>query len=66
MDEKRLSAFEAMLCETVEEAAQIEHKLAQLRENGRVKSATYQQLFAMKLTYETLLNLYAKHGLWKK
>lgn len=63
MSQERLEKFEAMLAHVKEEYASTCATLADLRAQNKVRTATYQQLFARKMTLDSLLSLYEKHGL---
>lgn len=58
-----LVRFRAMRDATLEELAQTEATLGELRAQGKVKTATYQQLFARKMTLSAFADLYRQHGL---
>ncbi len=62
-DEERLKRFEAVLADLQSEQAQVAETMEELRAKGRVKSATYQQLMARKLTLQTLESFFERHGL---
>lgn len=63
MSEERLGRFEAMLMSVQEEYASTCATLAKLRAQNKVRTATYQQLFARKMTLESFLSLYERNGL---
>ncbi len=63
MDEKRLAAFEAMLASILSQYDSTVEKMAQLKADGREKTATYRQLFADKLQYQSILSYYRAYGL---
>lgn len=63
MDEKRLEQFEKMLCAVQNEYGSIERQLSELKEKGKTRSVTYQQLFARKLTYQNMLSMYELYDL---
>lgn len=63
MNGDRLERFEAMLASVQEEYASTCATLAELRAQDRVRTATYQQLFARKMTLASFLSLYERHGL---
>lgn len=62
-DMDRLEAFEAMLAAIQKSHEDTAAKMAQLKAQGREKSATYRQLMANKMTYKQMLSLYALYGL---
>ena len=63
MNEQRLEAFEKMLGAVQKEYADITDKLEKMKAEGRVKSVTYQQYLARKLTYQNMLSMYEIYGL---
>lgn len=60
---ERLEAFEKMLAGVQEEYASITKQMERLKEEGKVKSATYRQLMGRKMTYQSMLGLYQVYGL---
>lgn len=62
-DSERLERFEAVLADLRSEQTAVAETMEGLRAQGRVKSATYQQLMARKLTLQTLGALFERHGL---
>ena len=60
---QRLEAFEAMLAAVQAQYADTTARMEQLKAAGRVKSATYRQLFAKKLSLQDVLTLYEVYGL---
>lgn len=64
MDEtQRLEAFEKMLQAVQTEYENIVRQMNQLKEKGKIKSVTYQQLLARKMTYQNMLSMYALYDL---
>lgn len=63
MDEKRLQAFEEMLQAVQWEYQDIETKMDRLKAEGKVKSATYKQLFGRKMTRQNMLEMYKLYGI---
>ena len=63
---ERLAAFEAMLAEMEQQYRETEARMADLKAQGRERSATYRQLMGNKLTYRQMLSLYEAHGLRKE
>lgn len=61
--EHRLEAFEKMLAAVQADYAAVNDKMAQLKEAGREKSATYRQLMGNKMQLQELLNRYRSFGL---
>ena len=66
MDGKRLEQFEKMLTAVQSEYESIVRQMEELREKGRVKSVTYQQLLSRKLTYQNMLSMYELYDLIEK
>lgn len=66
MDEKRLEAYEKMLCAVQNEYDTIQKKMGELKAKGKVKSVTYQQLLGRKMMYQNMLSLYEIYGLIEK
>lgn len=66
MDGNRLEAFEKMLTAVQTEYANILSKMETMKEAGKVKTVTYQQLMSRKLTYQNMLSLYEIYGLTEK
>ncbi len=62
MDEKRLAAFEKMLEDILSRYDSTVEKMAKLND-GKEKTATYRQLFADKLQYQSILSYYRAYGL---
>lgn len=63
MVENRLEAFEKMLTAVKTEYESILRQLEELKEKGKVKSVTYQQLLAKKMTYQNILSMYKIYDL---
>lgn len=61
--EERLTAFEAMLSAVEAQYADTAAQMEKLKVAGRVKSATYRQLFAKKLNLQDMLTFYEVYGL---
>lgn len=62
-DEERLKRFEAVLADLQSEQVAVAEAMEDLRAKDRVRSATYQQLMARKLTLQTLAGMFQRHGL---
>lgn len=62
-DQERLAGFEAVLSDLVAENALVLQQLESLRVQGKVKTATYQQLTARKLALRSTLALFEERGL---
>lgn len=59
----RLEKFEAMLAAVQAQYADTTAQMERLKAAGRVKSATYRQLFAKKLNLQDMLTFYEVYGL---
>ena len=66
MNESRLEAFEKRLMAVQTEYADILSRMEKMKEAGKVKTVTYQQLMSRKLTYQNMLSLYELYGLTGK
>lgn len=66
MNGSRLEAFEKMLMAVQTEYADILSRMEKMKEAGKVKTVTYQQLMSRKLTYQNMLSLYELYGLTGK
>ena len=65
-NEKRLEQFEKMLAAVQTEYGSIVRQMDELKEKGMMKSVTYQQLFARKMTYQNMLSMYDLYDLIDK
>ena len=65
-NEKRLEQFEKMLAAVQKEYAGIVRQMEELKEKGKIKSVTYQQLLARKMTYQNMLSMYELYDLTEK
>ena len=63
MCEKRLEAFEKMLADVLLRYDSTTEKMAELKGEGREKTATYRQLFADKLQLQAMLSYYRTYSL---
>lgn len=61
--EKRLAAFERMLADELARYEDTVAQLERLKAEGKIRTATYQQLFATKLLLSQMLDDYRDHGL---
>ena len=61
--EKRLERFEKMLQAVQTEYKRIVRQLEELKEKGKVRSVTYQQLLTRKLTYQNMISMYELYDL---
>ncbi len=64
--EEKLRAYEAMRSAVETEYGRICAELEELKGKGKVKTATFQSLFAKKLNYQEILSLYHVYGLAEK
>lgn len=62
-NEKRLEQFEKMLQAVQKEYKRIVRQLEELKEKGKVRSVTYQQLLTRKLTYQNMISMYELYDL---
>ena len=63
MNEKRLQQFEKMLAAVQSEYENIVRQMEELKAKGKIKSVTYQQLLARKMTYQNMLSMYELNDL---
>lgn len=66
MNEKRLQQFEKMLSAVQTEYENIVRQMEELKEKGKIRSVTYQQLLARKMTYQNMLSMYELYDLIEK
>lgn len=66
MDEKRLQQFEKMLSAVQTEYENIVRQMEELKEKGKIRSVTYQQFLARKMTYQNMLSMYELYDLIEK
>lgn len=66
MDEKRLQQFEKMLSAVQTEYENIVRQMEELKEKGKIRSVTYQQILARKMTYQNMLSMYELYDLIEK
>ena len=66
MDEKRLQQFEKMLSAVQTEYENLVRQMEELKEKGKIRSVTYQQLLARKMTYQNMLSMYDLYDLIDK
>lgn len=64
--EERLDAFENMLKNVKDRYADTTEKMEKLKAEGKVKSVTYNQLMAEKLTLQKMLSMYEIYGIIEK
>lgn len=62
-DTERLVAYDAFAADARAELARTDERMGELRAAGKVKTATYRQLFAARLTLKEIDRRLAEHGL---
>ena len=62
-DQERLEAFEAFTRDVRDELEQTNARMEELRAAGRVKTATYRQLFALRMTLKDIDRRLEERGL---
>lgn len=62
-DAERLAAYDAFAADARAELARTDERMGELRAAGKVKTATYRQLFAARLTLKEIDRRLAEHGL---
>ena len=63
-DARRLSGYDRLYADLLTERDQVAAQMDRLREQGKVKSATYQQLIANKLTLQNLIGRFEIYGIF--
>lgn len=66
MDQERLAAYDRMYADLLKEREKVLSDMDRLREAGKQKGATYQQLLAQKLTLQNLLGRFEVYGIGPK
>lgn len=61
--EEKLVRLEALIAETRDERALVVEQLEKLKAQGKMKSATFQQLLARKMTLDAFMRAFEAHGL---
>ena len=61
--EERLGAFEKMLQNVNDRYSDIISKMEKLKAEGKMKSVTYNQLMAEKLSLQKIISMYEIYGL---
>lgn len=64
--EERLAVFENMLKNVKDRYADTTEKMEKLKAEGKLKSVTYNQLMAEKLTLQKMLSMYEIYGIIEK
>ena len=62
-DQERLAAYDRMYADLLKEREKVLSDMDRLREAGKQKGATYQQLLAQKLTLQNLLGRFEVYGI---
>ena len=62
-NEKRLGQVEKMLQAVHTEYKNIVRQMEELKEKGKIRSVTYQQLMTRKLTYQNMISMYELYDL---
>lgn len=61
--EEKLRAYEEMQSAVEKEYSRVCERMEELKRQGKIKSVTFQTLFAKKLNYQEILSLYHVYGL---
>lgn len=61
-DQERLAAYDRMYADLLKERDKVLADMDRLREGGKQRGATYQQLLAQKLTLQNLLGRFEVYG----
>lgn len=62
-DTERLGAYDAFADEVRAELADVTERMERLRAQNKVKTATYRQLFATRITLKDIDRRLSEHGL---
>lgn len=62
-DQERLAAYDRMYMDLLRERDKVLSDMDRLREAGKQKGATYQQLLAQKLTLQNLIGRFEVYGI---
>lgn len=62
-DQERLAAYDRMYADLLVERNKVLSDMDRLREAGKQKGATYQQLLAQKLTLQNILGRFEIYGI---
>ncbi len=62
-EQERLAAYDRMYADLLAERDKVAEDLERLREAGKVRGATHQQLLAQKLTVQNLIGRFALYGI---
>lgn len=61
-DQERLAAYDRMYADLLKERDKVLSDMDRLREAGKQRGATYQQLLAQKLTLQNILGRFEVYG----
>ena len=62
-DAERLDAYDAFAADVRSELADVSARMEELRSANKVKTATYRQLFATRVTLKDIVRRLEEHGL---
>lgn len=62
-DQERLAAFDRMYAGLLQEREKVLSDMDKLRESGKQRGATYQQLLAQKLTLQNIIGRFEIYGI---
>lgn len=62
-DAERLAAYDAFAARVRAENEQVQRQMEDLRAANKVKTATYRQLFATRITLKEIVSRLEEHGL---
>lgn len=62
-DAERLTAYDAFAAQVRAENEQVQRQMEDLRAANKVKTATYRQLFATRITLKEIVSRLEEHGL---
>lgn len=62
-DAERLTAYDAFAAQVRAENEQVQRQMEDLRATNKVKTATYRQLFATRITLKEIVSRLEEHGL---
>lgn len=62
-DAERLAAYDAFAAQVLAENEQVQRQMEDLRAANKVKTATYRQLFATRITLKEIVSRLEEHGL---
>lgn len=62
-EQERLAAYDRMYADLLKERDKVLSDMDRLRESGKRKGATYQQLLAQKLTLQNIIGRFELYGI---